>query len=170
MSTRSLIAYDNGENVFAAYCHWDGQPSGVGWTLFQHYRGDVDKVKSLISLGEISSLRSTVGRTKVESYHYKNGDPIYIRKYDSVSDLLRKESGGDIEYVYLFSKNGREFTIYGKSMPFYFEDLSDGEKEVIFKNGFSEEDFEYKYGAPLKEITKINSYTLNNLQTILFSY
>lgn len=171
MATRSLIAYGNGEKVYAAYCHWDGYPSGVGWTLFQHYRGDVDKVKSLISLGEFSSLRETVSETEKESYHYKDGEPIYIRKYTSINELLRVESekGSDIEYIYFFSKDGKSFTIYGKGMPFYFEDLSDDEKEVIFKNGFSEEDFEYKYGDPLKEITKIGLDGLDDFQSILFT-
>lgn len=172
MSTRSLIAYDNGEKVYAAYCHYDGYPSGVGWTLFQHYRGDLNKVKRLISLGEFSSLMETVSETEKESYHYKNGEPIYIRKYTSISELLRVESEkrSDIEYVYFFSKDGKSYTIYGKSMPFYFEGLSDDEKEALFKNGYTEKDFEYKYGAPFKEITKISSYVLNDFQEILFKF
>lgn len=170
MATRSLIAYDNGEKVYAAYCHYNGYPSGVGWILYSYYHGDVDKVKRLISLGEFSSLRKTVSETEKESYHYKNGEPIYIREYTSISELLRVESeiGSGIEYVYLFSKDCKNITIYGKGMPFYFEGLSDDEKETLFKNGYTKEDLRYKY--EFKEITKIGLDGLNDFQTILFSY
>lgn len=30
MGTRSMIAFDNGDEVYAIYCHWDGYVEGVG--------------------------------------------------------------------------------------------------------------------------------------------
>lgn len=37
------------------YCHSDGDPNGVGLTLFRHYK-DPAKVAALIALGDISQL------------------------------------------------------------------------------------------------------------------
>ena len=56
MATRSAIGIrmDDGK-IFSCYCHWDGYPSGVGAVLSQYYKTE-EKIKSLISLGDMSSL------------------------------------------------------------------------------------------------------------------
>lgn len=61
MSTRSNIALYNTETQTAQviYVHYDGYYSGVGTTLKKHYQ-DVEKVKKLISGGDISSLAEEV--------------------------------------------------------------------------------------------------------------
>jgi predicted CxxxxCH...CXXCH cytochrome family protein len=61
MSTRSRIGIVNSDGTITSiYCHFDGYPSGVGATLVEHWT-DPDKVKALIALGDISSLREEVG-------------------------------------------------------------------------------------------------------------
>lgn len=63
MATRSTISIvdvkgskGQGRQI---YSHWDGYLSGVGKTLLEHY-SDADKIKKLIDLGSISSLREEV--------------------------------------------------------------------------------------------------------------
>lgn len=60
MSTRSRIGYvlPSGK-VKSIYCHWDGYPLNNGRILLKSYT-DPKKVKSLISLGDISCLDAEV--------------------------------------------------------------------------------------------------------------
>lgn len=62
MSTRSRIGFVNaGESVATAcYVHWDGSLSGVGYILKLYYTNP-DKVKELISNGDLSALGKFVG-------------------------------------------------------------------------------------------------------------
>lgn len=56
MSTNSLIAMKTSDGkVKAVYCHWDGYLGYVGRILINYY-DNLDKVKTLINLGSISSL------------------------------------------------------------------------------------------------------------------
>ena len=62
MSTRSLIGILTGENkdkIEYIYCHFDGYLEGVGETLGNEYR-DIEKVKQLIALGDLSCLAEKV--------------------------------------------------------------------------------------------------------------
>jgi hypothetical protein len=61
MATRSTIALEFADGtVQQVYCHWDGYLSNNGAILQEHY-SDPFKLRELIDLGDISSLRSTVG-------------------------------------------------------------------------------------------------------------
>lgn len=61
MGTRSAIGIKNSDgSVTAIYCHWDGYPSYNGRILADHY-GDEAKVRELIALGDISSLKAEIG-------------------------------------------------------------------------------------------------------------
>ena len=61
MGTRSIIAMRNTDGQYQAiYCHWDGYLSNNGRILFEHYT-DEAKVRELIALGSISSLRPLIG-------------------------------------------------------------------------------------------------------------
>lgn len=60
MSTRSMIAFDNGSNITAIYCHFDGYIEGVGVTL-KNYWDTIEKVESLMELGDLSSLGTQIG-------------------------------------------------------------------------------------------------------------
>ena len=61
MGTRSTIAieYSNGA-IEQVYCHWDGYLSNNGKILLDHYM-DPYKLRSLIDLGSLSSLRPEIG-------------------------------------------------------------------------------------------------------------
>lgn len=60
MGTRSRIGIENEDGtVSSIYCHWNGYPSNNGKILVEHYT-DREKVKELIALGDISSLRRNV--------------------------------------------------------------------------------------------------------------
>ena len=60
MATRSRIGIENEDGtVSSVYCHWDGYPSHNGKVLIAHY-SDREKLKELIDLGAISSLKENV--------------------------------------------------------------------------------------------------------------
>lgn len=62
MSTRSRIGIINEGEVVAdtVYCHWDGYPQYVGWTLKLYYTNP-EKIKELISGGDLSSIGKFIG-------------------------------------------------------------------------------------------------------------
>lgn len=62
MATRSRIGIINKGEVVAdtVYCHWDGYPQYVGAVLKLYYT-DVDKIKELISGGNLSSISKFIG-------------------------------------------------------------------------------------------------------------
>ena len=60
MGTRSLIAVVHGDNYKTVYCHWDGYLSHNGRILQKHY--DSPKANNLVAMGNISSLKASIGR------------------------------------------------------------------------------------------------------------
>ena len=61
MATRSTIALEFADGtVEQVYCHWDGYLAHNGKILQEHY-SDPFKLRDLIDLGDISSLKPTVG-------------------------------------------------------------------------------------------------------------
>jgi hypothetical protein len=61
MSTRSLIGRQKADGtVEYVYCHYDGYVTGVGAMLLAHWT-DPASVEELLSLGDLSSLGSTIG-------------------------------------------------------------------------------------------------------------
>jgi len=61
MATRSTIALEFADGtVQQVYCHWDGYLDNNGKLLQAHYM-DPFKVRDLIDLGDISSLRPEIG-------------------------------------------------------------------------------------------------------------
>ena len=61
MGTRSTIAIEYADGtVQQIYCHWDGYLSHNGQILHKHY-SDPFKLRELIDLGDLSSLRPTIG-------------------------------------------------------------------------------------------------------------
>jgi len=59
MATRSRIGVMHGDVVKHVYCHWDGYLAHNGDILLKNY--DSVKANELVSLGDISSLRPTIG-------------------------------------------------------------------------------------------------------------
>lgn len=61
MATRSTIALEYADGtVQQVYCHWDGYLDNNGKILLKHYQ-DPFKLRELMDLGDLSSLRSDVG-------------------------------------------------------------------------------------------------------------
>jgi hypothetical protein len=93
MATRSYIGFLDGDTVHYVYCHFDGYPEGVGQILQNHYT-DIDKIKQLISRGDLSSLDIT---PESSIAYVDRGDDWNIREtppyaYKSVM----------VSYIYLF--------------------------------------------------------------------
>ena len=84
MATRSTIAVQHADGtVSQVYCHWDGYLSHNGKLLFEHY-SSLEKAEALVALGDISSLKSTIGEkhpfdnpNKFGSDEYKAHEALY---------------------------------------------------------------------------------------------
>lgn len=111
MSTRSYILIKSKNTYKGIYCHWDGYPSHNGMILKRHYKHK-RKIKQLISLGDISSLRQKVVPYKQHTFDSKLQDVTiaYHRdrkdKFNSVSFHITELSDAinDVSYVYIFEK------------------------------------------------------------------
>jgi len=119
MATRSTIALEYADGtVGQVYCHWDGYLENNGRILAEHYQ-DPFKVRDLIDLGAISSLRPELGEKQDFDARYTGGDVredwtlVYAR--DRGEDLV-KHSFKDFEdykanhqyeeYEYILRKDG----------------------------------------------------------------
>jgi hypothetical protein len=59
MGTRSRIGVMHGSVCKSVYCHWDGYLEHNGVILQEHY--DSAKANHLVALGDLSSLKATIG-------------------------------------------------------------------------------------------------------------
>jgi hypothetical protein len=114
MATRSRIGIENEDGtVSSIYCHWDGYPDHNGKILVAHY-SDREKLKELIDLGAISSLRknliNTSGTHSFESpqedvtvaYHRDRGEDLQEARID---ESIKAYAESDYEeYGYVFTK------------------------------------------------------------------
>lgn len=108
MSTNCTIGIalpDN--NVKYIYCHWDGYPithgNGVGYMLINYYN-TAEKAAQLISLGNLSSLDSTIESSKfyIRDFNEQPQDNVPVDTFkDSYLDGALKYPGA--EYRYLFT-------------------------------------------------------------------
>jgi hypothetical protein len=105
MGTRSTISIERHDGtVSTVYCHWDGYYEHNGKMLLEHY-DTAAKVEALITMGDISSLDSTIEKcifymrdreeTECEADEYDS--------FEKFSDSFGKY--GKQEYNYLFSEN-----------------------------------------------------------------
>jgi hypothetical protein len=105
MATRSFIAkYDRNENEYTAiYCHWDGYPEGVGFTLRDHYTSS-GQIDTLLTYGDISSLHEDTNDTKAVSFQVTQGDknalPITFKYFSDVVEHYRR-AGCEYGYVWM---------------------------------------------------------------------
>ena len=123
MSTHSMIFLQTGEDSYrGTYCHMDGYPKRVGLLLYIFY-DTPEKIKELLSLGELSSLGARIGeavdmnkrwfseeyynqtRGQCTAYHRDRGDPMVIPCL-----VKRKEELDMEEYNYAFV-NGKWWLI-----------------------------------------------------------
>ena len=108
MGTRSTIGVKENGNYKLIYCHWDGYYDNNGMILHKHYQ-DIDKVKQLIELGDLSSLNKNVEGGEEEdrcvSYIRDLGGDI---KCDCYQEALEKDVNNylgdywDREYLYIY--------------------------------------------------------------------
>jgi len=81
MATRSTIALEFADGtVEQVYCHWDGYLAHNGKILAEHYSNPFI-LRDLIDLGDISSLKPTVG-TKHDFSHF--GTTLDQKAYDAL--------------------------------------------------------------------------------------
>jgi len=128
-----MIAFDNGDSVYAIYCHFDGYVDGVGKTLFYHY-SDIEKVEELMDLGNLSMLRPEIGEKQdfnnptdknwCLAYGRDRGETDQeAKEYLSVTEAKMDCQGCD--YFYVFDGNEWKVTQSGynnwKSLNEYFE-------------------------------------------------
>ena len=121
MSTRSSIAMLNIDGtVHGHYCHSDGYLSYNGEMLFEHYK-DINKVKELIALGDMSSLAPEVCPPKGSKHSFDNrcdGVSVFYgrdrgekgvdtQKYESLEAYLK--DGNFQEYDYVFNEKKKEW-------------------------------------------------------------
>lgn len=109
MSTRSRIGMimEDG-TVHSVYCHYDGYLAYNGEILNKYYNTP-EKVKELISLGDISSLGKTTmfrdendGDECTRDYHRWRDEPINISVNSDVYDYEAHAYECGEEYAYLF--------------------------------------------------------------------
>jgi hypothetical protein len=61
MATRSSISIRNADGSYTGiYCHFDGYLTNNGRILCEHYTNE-DKIRELMALGDISSLKPEIG-------------------------------------------------------------------------------------------------------------
>ena len=142
MGTRSAIGIEhhNGK-IEAVYCHWDGYISNNGKILLNNY--DRDKTLTLMTMGEVSSLKSEIGEkhdfddrseeTKdwCKFYRRDRGETdVDSRTFDDIQDYV-KNFGGGAEYHYVLRLSGIwQVSIYGDPLVDLFDAvLEDAETE-----------------------------------------
>ncbi len=115
MSTRSNIGIKrkNG-NIEVVYCHNDGYLSYNGKILLENYQ-DLDKVNSLIDLGDMSYLKEDIESTCF--YGRNRGEEetkVCSCIYNNLENYLKNVDSLFIEYIYLFDETENKWE-YAKS-------------------------------------------------------
>jgi len=128
MATRSTIAMKTPEGkVRAIYCHWDGYIDHNGKILIGNYT-DPAKIKALIDLGDLSSLREEIGEVQDFDAKYKDEPELPLtdnwclaygrdrgetgieaKTYDHIGDWVQGFDMG-VEYYYLW--DGQDWLVH----------------------------------------------------------
>lgn len=139
MSTNSGIHLLEKGKLVSIYCHYDGYLEGVGTTLFEHYQ-DVEKVRQLVKLGDISILGEIPNPTTSEhsfsspeagvtvAYGRDRGETgveaqvrtLKPKNAESLIQFLVKRPYGEYEYVY-----------HAGEKKWYFADVDTGESGLL---------------------------------------
>jgi hypothetical protein len=127
MGTRSTIALEFADGtVQQVYCHWDGYLAHNG-KMLQEYYSNPFTLRDLIDLGDLSSLRPTIGTKHAFSqfelraeevagfklltedmctfYGRDRGEELRIRKFANFADYVANHQYEEYEYI-LRSVNG----------------------------------------------------------------
>jgi len=96
MGTRSTIALEYADGtVEQVYCHWDGYLAHNGQMLQEHYSNPFI-LRDLIDLGDISSLRPTVGTKHAFSqFEVPMDGEAYDKLYGDMTTFYGRDRGED---------------------------------------------------------------------------
>jgi hypothetical protein len=94
MGTRSTIALEYADGTIEqVYCHWDGYLAHNGQILQKHYSNPFI-LRDLIELGDISSLKPTVGTKHAFSHFDTEMDQKeYSEKYGEMTTFYGRDRG-----------------------------------------------------------------------------
>lgn len=114
MATRSRIGLmlEDG-TIKHSYVHYDGYPTGVGETLVDYYN-DVDKIKELLSFGDMSFLAQKVHPQGEHTfndpeigvtvfYNRDRGESDVDSVVTSMDEYLSVKYSSCIDYLYVFT-------------------------------------------------------------------
>lgn len=93
MSTKCIIAINNGKSVKAIYCHWDGYPKWTGRILNENYT-DTSKINRLIKLGDIDFLGKSIECNPVTKVFGPDWEAHDNAKYKDAIDTLNTHKRG----------------------------------------------------------------------------
>lgn len=136
MSTNSTIAIEAKDGTIKQiYCHWDGYLKGVGQILKDHY-SDHSKVESLIALGNISELKSEIGKEHDFRCPFTYGPKEYSEwksKYGNMCVAYGRDRGDENQQAKEFD-SFLDFTINGMKGEFNYILRADGQWYVSTTN------------------------------------
>ena len=132
MGTRSSIAMKTEDGIKAIYCHWDGYVDHNGRILKEFYSDDA-KVKALMDLGDLSSLRQEIGEQQDFDAKYKENPELPMvenwclaygrdrgetgteaQTFEDVKTWVEAEAERWCEYFYLW--DGRDWIVSNGKM------------------------------------------------------
>ena len=106
MGTRSRIGVMHGNIVKSVYCHWDGYVAHNGKILQEYYTSA--QANELVALGDLSSLRPTIGVEHAFSHYDVEMDK--EQYYEQFGDMCtfygrdRKESNTEFKVAHTFAE------------------------------------------------------------------
>jgi hypothetical protein len=95
MATRSTISLEFADGTIGqVYCHWDGYLAHNGKILFENYSNPFI-LRDLIDLGDLSSLRPTIGTKHAFSYFDVPGmtSDEYYKLYSDMCTFYGRDRG-----------------------------------------------------------------------------
>ncbi len=92
MGTRSRIGVMHGDIVKSVYCHWDGYLAHNGKILQEYY--DSATANNLVALGDLSSLRPTIGVEHAFSHYDVEMDKEdYYKQFGDMCTFYGRDRG-----------------------------------------------------------------------------
>ena len=92
MGTRSRIGVMHGDLVKSVYCHWDGYLAHNGKILQEYY--DSATANNLVALGDLSSLRPTIGVEHAFSHYDVEMDKDeYYKQFGDMCTFYGRDRG-----------------------------------------------------------------------------
>lgn len=182
MATRSTIAILKEDNsVQQIYCHNDGYIRSNGAKLFCYYQ-DSNKVKEMISLGDMSVLAQEVSPSTTSHSFDKPESNICIfygrdrgekgtkaRYYGSLERFL--SSGQEEEYNYLFKEKNQKWYLIDREnnklkplKTLLKKELKDSNSEIkrVFENILKQEQIKKDYQKLSKELPSSEPTKIKN--------